>query len=310
MFTFLQYAGMWYEFQRFPDIGEGHLECASYAFRDALNSMIVTKRGTLKAGLFGKTFLRRNITDIGVATIPDRQKPAEFNLVFGERALWVLTDAPHQKANYIIHDTDYKNYSVVFFCTQLDNFNLQNAYILTRVRGVAPPNLAELESKLTAAGVDYLGVWYEYERFPAIFEADLDCTSATYGDAGKAISVRNNGTLRIDLFGRKVILENNTISGMATVPNPDKPAEFIVNFDGVPSTKTPNYIIQETDYKNYSVIFSCIQLEALNLQFAWILTRVRGLAPPNLAQLENKLTAAGVDVTEFFVVDQKGCPGK
>ncbi|GFO32202.1 prostaglandin-h2 d-isomerase [Plakobranchus ocellatus] len=77
-----------------------------------------------------------------------------------------------------------------------------------------------------------------------------------------------------------------------------------------PPTKTPNYIIQETDYKNYSVVFSCTQLEALNLQFAWILTRVRGLAPPNLAQLESKLTAAGVDVTEFFVVDQKGCPGK
>ncbi|GFO43009.1 apolipoprotein d [Plakobranchus ocellatus] len=162
----------------------------------------------------------------------------------------------------------------------------------------------------TLEKAQYLGVWYEYERFPTIFEANLDCTSATYGAAGKAISVRNNGTLRIDLFGRKVILENNTISGMATVPNPDRPAEFIVNFDGVPTTKTTNYIIQETDYKNYSVIFSCIQLEALNLQFAWILTRVRGLAPPNLAQLENKLTAAGVDVTEFFVVDQKGCPGK
>ncbi|GFO43008.1 apolipoprotein d [Plakobranchus ocellatus] len=149
-----EYTGMWYEFQRFPDIAEGHLECASYAFRDALNSMIVTKRGIMRADLFGKTFSRKNYTDIGVATIPDSDKPAEFNLVFGERALQVLTDAPGQKANFIIHDTDYKNYSVVFSCTQVDNLNIQHAYILTRVRGVTPPNLAELESKLTAAGVD------------------------------------------------------------------------------------------------------------------------------------------------------------
>ncbi|GFO45790.1 apolipoprotein d [Plakobranchus ocellatus] len=162
----------------------------------------------------------------------------------------------------------------------------------------------------TLERAQFLGVWYEYERFPAIFEADLDCTTATYGVAGKAISVTNNGTLRVDLFGRKVILKNSTVNGLATVPNPDRPAEFIVAFGGAPPTKTPNYIIQETDYRNYSVIFSCTQLVEFNLQFAWILTRVRGLAPPNLARLESKLTAAGVDVTEFFVVDQKGCPGK
>ncbi|GFO45781.1 apolipoprotein d-like [Plakobranchus ocellatus] len=87
----------------------------------------------------------------------------------------------------------------------------------------------------TLEKAQYLGVWYEYERFPAIFEVDLDCNVATYGAFGKAISVTNNGTLRVDLFGRKVILKNSTANGLATVPNPDRPAEFIVAFGGVPT---------------------------------------------------------------------------
>ncbi|GFO24810.1 apolipoprotein d-like [Plakobranchus ocellatus] len=156
----------------------------------------------------------------------------------------------------------------------------------------------------------YFGVWYEYERFPAIFEAGLDCTSATYSPAEDAIKVTNNGTLRTDLLGKKVVLRNSTSNGRAVVINPDKPAELSVAFGGAPQSKRANYKIMATDYTTYSVIFSCTQLEEVNLQFAWILTRARGVAPPNLKRLKSKLAAAGVDVTEFFVVDQKDCPAK
>ncbi|GFO43007.1 apolipoprotein d-like [Plakobranchus ocellatus] len=144
----LPYAGVWYEYQRFPDIVGGRLDCTSYTFHNTWYAMSVIKKGTLRSSLFGNKFVLRNITALGLATTPDTDKPAEFNLVFGEEA------APGQKANYIIHDTDYKTYSVVFSCTQVENLNIQYAWILTRVRGVAPPNLPQLESKLTEAGVD------------------------------------------------------------------------------------------------------------------------------------------------------------
>ncbi|GFS27469.1 apolipoprotein D-like [Elysia marginata] len=155
----------------------------------------------------------------------------------------------------------------------------------------------------------YLGVWYEYQRFPAIFEAGLDCTTATYGDAGDRISVTNKGTLRVDFFGNKIVLNENSVTGSATVPDPAKPAELAVTFGGIDmGSNSPNYIIQDTDYNNYAVVFSCAQLPGFNIQFAWILTRAPGVAPSNLATLESNLASAGVDVTKFKIIDQSGCP--
>ncbi|GFO24802.1 apolipoprotein d [Plakobranchus ocellatus] len=82
----------------------------------------------------------------------------------------------------------------------------------------------------------------------------------------------------------------------------------------IPSDVTPNdrpnYIIQETDYTSYSVVYSCQQLGSANIQTAWILTREAGVAPPNLAELESNLEAAGVDVSHFFVVGQTDCPDR
>ncbi|GFO12628.1 apolipoprotein d [Plakobranchus ocellatus] len=155
----------------------------------------------------------------------------------------------------------------------------------------------------------YLGTWYEYQRFPAVFEFALDCTSAQYDliEDGK-ISVLNNGTLRVTIFGQTYVIRRSSARGVATVPDPSKPAELSVSFGGYSATSDKaNYFIQETDYDNYSVVFSCFQLPGFNIQFAWILTRQRGIAPSNLQDLENNLRAAGVNTNPFFVVDQQGC---
>ncbi|GFO00542.1 apolipoprotein d-like [Plakobranchus ocellatus] len=87
-------------------------------------------------------------------------------------------------------------------------------------------------AQATLDTAQYLGVWYEYQRFPAIFEAGLDCTTATYGEDGDKISVTNAGTTRIDLFGSKIVLNHNSVEGSATVPDPAKPAELSVSFGG------------------------------------------------------------------------------
>ncbi|GFO45792.1 apolipoprotein d-like [Plakobranchus ocellatus] len=157
--------------------------------------------------------------------------------------------------------------------------------------------------------LQYLGVWYEYQRFPELVEGSLDCTSSTFSDAWNGMKVTDKGTRRTDLFGNKLVLRTTSIDGLATVPDEAKPAELNIVFRGASPTEEANYIVQDTDYTNYAVVFSCLQMRGFNIQYAYILTRVRGLVPPNLAQLESKLTAAGVDVSAFFVVNQKGCPG-
>lgn len=155
----------------------------------------------------------------------------------------------------------------------------------------------------------YLGVWYEYQRFPAVFEAGQDCTSATLSQDGGRISVTNKGTLRLNLFGMKMALREMSVTLSATVPDPSKPSELAVSFRRVDmGGNRPNYIIQDTDYTNYAVVFSCLQLPGFNIQNAWILTRVPGQVPTNLATLENNLATAGVDVSKFKVINQSQCP--
>ncbi|GFO40173.1 apolipoprotein d [Plakobranchus ocellatus] len=120
----------------------------------------------------------------------------------------------------------------------------------------------------------YVGTWYEYERFPAPFQYGVDCSTATYTADGDTISVRNQGTIR---DRTRNVLRNVSAEGSAVALDPAKPAELAVTFGG---------------------------------EFAWILTRVPGVAPPNLDQLKSNLTAAGLDVRHFSIVDQSGCPGR
>ncbi|GFO24798.1 apolipoprotein d-like [Plakobranchus ocellatus] len=153
----------------------------------------------------------------------------------------------------------------------------------------------------------YVGTWYEYERFPAPFQYGVDCSTATYTADGDTIGVRNQGTIR-DRTGN--VLRNVSAEGSAVALDFAKPAELAVTFGEGPRSDRPNYIVQDTDYTNYAVVFSCRQFPFWNTQFAWILTRVPGVAPSNLDELKRNLTAAGLDVRNFSVVDQSGCPGR
>ncbi|XP_005108261.1 apolipoprotein D isoform X2 [Aplysia californica] len=159
----------------------------------------------------------------------------------------------------------------------------------------------------------YLGTWYEYERFDNWFEAGMDCVRAEYGlNPDQTISVLNAGTRTFKLFGRTIFSRPASINGDATTPDPASPAQLKVSFSqfDVIGGNEPNYYIVETDYDNYAVVFSCFNLPGLpvNIQFAWILTRDRGVAPANLNAIKSNLQAAGVRTKYFKSVNQADCP--
>merc|ERR1712130_517989 len=68
------------------------------------------------------------------------------------------------------------------------------------------------------------------------------------------------------------------ILGSAYVPDPELPGELLVQFPGNPEG---SYWILETDYHNYSVVYSCTDFlfGAIKLEFAWILAREKHLDP-------------------------------
>ncbi|GFR71983.1 apolipoprotein D [Elysia marginata] len=145
----------------------------------------------------------------------------------------------------------------------------------------------------------YVGKWYELKRFPNTNQEDLSCTSAQYTLASDGtVIVRNQG-----FFSNGTM---DSIEGTAQVVDASSPAELSVDFGfGWPSN-VPNYYILDTDYDNYSLVYSCSEMFGVSVEFAWILTRERN-ANLDVSALEQTLTDAGVDVANFETVDQQNC---
>ncbi|XP_005098523.1 apolipoprotein D-like [Aplysia californica] len=151
------------------------------------------------------------------------------------------------------------------------------------------------QSTLDAA--KYLGVWYEMERFPTVFERG-NCISANY-------SLKSNGRIAVD---NRYILngKEHTILGEA-YPEDENSTEAILSVQ-FPFSPKAEYKIVETDYSSYSLVFSCASIaDIFNTQFAWILSRTRTLDKAVVSRLENTLAQYHIDVSSFIPTNHTGC---
>ncbi|KAK9873417.1 hypothetical protein WA026_022479 [Henosepilachna vigintioctopunctata] len=113
----------------------------------------------------------------------------------------------------------------------------------------------------------YLGTWYEAEKYSEPFELGGKCMKQVW-------SGESNGKISV--------LEQLIKKNSGKVVNGDNTAKFVGNRNEAKLTlDTPGvpfgapYWILETDYDNYSVVWSCIDTGLLNIRFTWILTRDR-----------------------------------
>ena len=112
----------------------------------------------------------------------------------------------------------------------------------------------------------YMGTWYEIQHSKGAHFSpveDFQCTQAVYSnldaDAG-TFDVYNSSEPRTGDAGRTGV--NGTVSCAGT-PN----GQCIVSFYGPPPT-VPNYLVVDTDYDNYSLVYTCD-----DIQYFWILSR-------------------------------------
>lgn len=156
----------------------------------------------------------------------------------------------------------------------------------------------------------YLGLWFSYVNFDAPFQWGSTCVKALYKlKSNDKIQVVNSGFNDFRFFGLSFGKTPIRIVGEAFIVDPQKPGGLNVRFGNQPGfdPTIPNYLIMDTDYNNFSVVYSCTEESIFKIEFAWILTRQRGVAPTNLNSLYGRLTGYGVNVTNFKLVDHSNC---
>jgi lipocalin len=67
------------------------------------------------------------------------------------------------------------------------------------------------------------------------------------------------------------------------------------------------YILVDTDYENYALVYSCIDGEPLEHETAWILSRKRDLDYSIIDELKEKLKIKNVDISKFVKINQNSC---
>lgn len=151
----------------------------------------------------------------------------------------------------------------------------------------------------------YLGVWYEIQRYEADFQVSLDCTTAEYTQADPSVArltVVNSGILFNGTSGTAF-----EVRGVAVPSFPEdssNPGKFSVAFFGAEPDRS-NYWVLDTDYTNYSVVWSCEQISAQSYnEFAWVLSRSKEVTSESYAKIYSAICANNVQVGDFRFTDQ------
>ncbi|XP_055957002.1 apolipoprotein D-like [Patella vulgata] len=124
----------------------------------------------------------------------------------------------------------------------------------------------------------YLGKWYELYKMPNLFEGGQTCVTANY-------SVKANGHIKVYNHG-------------------------FTNGEAVWAEDSPYapYWVLDTDYDNYSAVFSCESLGGLaHVEFAWILSRNNTISDSLKQKIFKIFEKNGVGTTDIKKTVQDNC---
>ncbi|CAG5005072.1 unnamed protein product [Parnassius apollo] len=139
----------------------------------------------------------------------------------------------------------------------------------------------------------YQGTWYEIARFPHATEEGTKgkCSTAEYFVDGDKTKVKNSHVID----GVKSYIE-----GDLTLVEPGK-LMLTYTFGGV--SKNSYMTVVDSDYKNYSIVYSCKFFKDTNKHqvFAWILSRKTTLEGAAKESVENYLKDSKIIEKSKFV---------
>jgi lipocalin len=113
----------------------------------------------------------------------------------------------------------------------------------------------------------------------------------------------------LSFFSIRVAKIPLSVTGKAVMLNATTPSVLGVSFNEKRPQTTPNYIVLDTDYENYTLVYTC-RIEPSffksekKVEYAWLLSRERTMKPETVEKLRGKLSGLGVDVDKLMIIPQ------
>ncbi|XP_030555602.1 apolipoprotein D [Drosophila novamexicana] len=146
----------------------------------------------------------------------------------------------------------------------------------------------------------YMGVWYEYAKYPFAFEIGKKCIYARY-------EITDNSTVSVlNAAINKLTGSPSNVTGTAKII---APGQLAVTFSKNQQANRANYLVLGTDYESYAVVYSCTSLTPLaHLKIVWILTRDREPTKETIETAYKVLDDNKITQSVLINTVQKNCP--
>ncbi|XP_072391123.1 apolipoprotein D-like [Diabrotica undecimpunctata] len=148
-------------------------------------------------------------------------------------------------------------------------------------------------------GAAYLGDWYEQARYPTLLEDHGRCVVTN-------IAVDSDGNVKSRTqYINSETNETHVLEGEGTSNSTTGEAKFLVHFLN-PDVTVPFWVLG-TDYKRYSVGFSCFERDGVTLESLFLTTRHQYASPDDVDDIIQVLEDNNISLKPLILTDQNGC---
>ncbi|KAJ0173509.1 hypothetical protein K1T71_010658 [Dendrolimus kikuchii] len=329
-FNVVAYLGLWHDVERYP-VAFQNGTCGN-AFYSVVEAGV---------DVFNTQVINESLDTInGIAVLATNDGSAKLNVTFP------IAGTPlNITTNYWVLSTDYNTFALVYSCSNIDGERRQvSSWKLGRAKSLSAAANAAIQLAIdrvqvldnryyipqdqtpegcfyypepqpgvpvvfpgqcdqTISGMsnfnmtNFQGVWHEIEAYPKDDQTG-QCVNHEF-------TVQSNTAFNLQSSSITNATLDITNSNMIFASN-DGSASFNIILNANGTTITIPYIILNTDYNNYAVAYSCVDLSAdFRAVYSWKLSRTKSITTESLTAINNAIRDINVlDDVYFETIDQ------